>query len=278
MIYCKELNKEFENKSDLIKELRKYKDDIISFKKAQIFKSCDKGVGVTARPIDPLKLGTNTKGITIDNDFYYIAVNTTKILDHHLDLHLNGTWNKTVKEQQGRVYLVADHALKMDQTIARKEHVEIFVAEIPFALLNKPYDGNTEALIYKVRKDKIINPVAKEWLDSGDTIEASVRMQYVDIEFALNSDDKEDVIFKANYDKYIKEVSNIDDFDTEIIYFWPVKQAKNVLESSLVLFGSNSTTGIIEEGTKFQPPSGTENKNNQPPSGTEKQKQFYLYI
>lgn len=276
MYICKELNKEFETKKELITNLRKYKDDIISFKKAQIYKSCDKGTGIVSKPIEPTKLGDQVKGIVIDNDFYYIAVNSTRILDSHDDLHLNGIWNKTVKEQQGKIYLVADHDLKLDQTIARKEHIEIFVAEIPFAILNKPYSGNTEALIYKVRKDKIINKVAKEWLDSGDSIEASVRMQYVDIAFALNSDDKEDVLFKANYDKYIKSIANIDDFDTEIIYFWVVTQAKNVLESSLVLFGSNSTTGQIIESEKNQPSKDTETQNNEPSKDTHRE--FYLNL
>ena len=98
-------------------------------------------------------------------------------------------------------------------------------------------------------------------------------MQYVDIGFALNSDDKEDVKYKDNYDKYINEIANKEDFDTDIIYFWPVFQAKNVLESSLVLFGSNSATGQITEGTKFQPPEGTEKDNKEPSEDT--QLEFY---
>lgn len=276
MIHCKELHKDFDTKEQLAKELVKYKDDIISLKKAQIYKSCEKGLAVNAKPIDSLKLNTQTKGIAIDTDYYYIAVNTTRVLDSHEDLHLNGIWNKTVKEQQGKVYLVADHELELDKTIARKENVEIFVAEIPFALLNKPYEGNTEALIYKVRKDKVINKTAKEWLDSGDSIEASVRMQYVDIDFAIDSDDKDDVKYKDNYDKYIKEVANINDFENEIIYFWIIKQARNVYESSLVLFGSNATTGLITEGSKIQPSIDTENKDSEPQEST--QRKFYLSL
>ena len=264
MFECKELNKTFATKDELILNLRKYKDDIISFKKAQIYKSIDKGLGVTAKPIDPLKISTQTKGISIDSDYYYIATNTTKILDSHGDVHINGIWTKSVKEQQGKVYLVADHVLQLDKTIARKENIEILLAEIPFALLNKPYSGTTEALIYKVRKDKVINQVAKEWLDSGDSIEASVRMQYVDIEFALNSDNKDDVRYKDNYEKYKSEIANLEDFEDEIDYFWAIKQAKNVLESSLVLFGSNSSTGIITNNNKFQPSIDTGLKDNQP--------------
>lgn len=278
-IYCKELNKNFGSKDDLFKSLRKYKDDIISFKKAQIYKSCEKGAGVTARPLDCSKLSTQTKGISMDDNYYYLATNSTKILDSHLDWHANGIWNKTVQQQQGKNYLVDTHVLSVNTTIARKEYIEMFTAVIPFAMLGKPYSGDTEVLVYKIRKDKIISSEAKEWLDSGDDIECSVRMQYIDIEFALNSDDKEDVKFKDNYDKYIGQIANIDDFDTEIIYFWIVKQAKNVMESSLVLFGSNSTTGQITEESKFQPSlEDTESKNNEPSleDTQRKLKEFYL--
>ena len=41
--------------------------------------------------------------------YHYIAVNTTNILDSHGDLHVKGLWNKSVKDQQGKNYLVTDH-------------------------------------------------------------------------------------------------------------------------------------------------------------------------
>jgi len=268
MIHCSELNKDFETKEALFDALRSVHKEIITRKKEQIYKSCEKGSSLTAKPIDPLKLSDSIKNLAIDSDYYYIAVNTTKILDSHKDLHLNGIWNKTVKEQQGKVYLVADHKLELDKTIAKREYIEMFTANIPFALLGKPYEGDTEALIYKIRKDKIINKAAKEWLDSGDAIEASVRMQYVDMMFAANSNKEEDKQFKSNYDKYINEIANKEDFEDEILYFWPIKQAKNKFESSLVLFGSNNTTGLItEETAKEQPEKSTD--ENQPEKSTE---------
>lgn len=258
MIVCKELNKEFETKEELFSELRKYHKDIIAQKKAQVFKSCEKGLGLTARPIDSSKIYTTIKESFADDSFYYIAVNSTKILDSHGDLHLDGIWNRTVKDQQGKNYLVADHKLELDKTIVKKEHVEMFTAKMPFSILGMPYDGETEVLIYKVRKDKVINKAAKEWLDSGDAIEASVRMQYIKIFFAVNSDAKEDIEFKANFDKYYPEIANKDEFSEEIIYFWPVKEAANKYESSLVLFGSNSATGQITVETKDEPLQGTQ--------------------
>lgn len=275
MIHCKELNKDFDSKDELIKNLRLHKDDIISFKKAQIYKSFEKGLGVRAKSIDISKLSTQIKGLDIDNNYFYIAVNTTYILDSHLDLHINGLWNKTAKDQKGKVYLVDSHVLSVKTTFAKKEDIEIIIAEIPFAAIGKPYDGNTQALIYKIKKDKITDLEVKQWLESNYDIEASVRMQYVNIDFAINSDDKEDVKYKDNYDNYINKIANKDDFDTEIIYFWVVKEAKNVLESSLVLFGSNGATGLIEDHNKFQPSANTGKQNKEPSLDTQK-KEFYL--
>ena len=68
MIHCNELNKSFETKEQLFKELKLYKNDIIAMKKAQIFKSCDKGISVTAKPLDYLKLSTQTKDIPLDDN------------------------------------------------------------------------------------------------------------------------------------------------------------------------------------------------------------------
>ena len=246
MIVCKELNKSFESKELLFKDLQANKQEILDFKKAQILKSCDKDNATNFKPILLSKSLEQIKSFEVDNDYYYIAVNSTNILDSHSDLHVNGIWNKTVKEQQGKNYLVSDHKLEIDKVIAKSKDVEMFTAEVPFSTIGKEYDGTTEVLIYKVAKDKIINPLIKEWLDSGDEIQASVRMQYVSIDMALNSTDKSDVYEKKVYDEYIDKIANKSDFES-IDYFFVVKDAKNVRESSLVLFGSNGATGLIQE-------------------------------
>ena len=246
MIVCKELNKSFESKELLFKDLQANKQEILDFKKAQILKSCDKDNATNFKPILLSKSLEQIKSFEVDNDYYYIAVNSTNILDSHSDLHVKGIWNKTVKEQQGKNYLVSDHKLEIDKVIAKSKDVEMFTAEVPFSTIGKEYDGTTEVLIYKVAKDKIINPLIKEWLDSGDEIQASVRMQYVSIDMALNSTDKSDVYEKKVYDEYIDKIANKSDFE-EINYFFVVKDAKNVRESSLVLFGSNGATGLIQE-------------------------------
>ncbi|MCP4987261.1 MAG: hypothetical protein GY928_14780 [Colwellia sp.] len=259
----------------MFEALRESHEQIIASKKAKIY-NCDPGgdekCSIKLKSIDPGKLTTQVKGLEIDDAYYYLAVNTTKVLDSHRDMHQNGIWNKTAKDQKGKVYLVWDHELKGGSTIVKKEDIQLLVAEVPFSALGQSYQGNTEALIYKFRKDKIIDLKAKEWLESGDEIQASVRMQYVQMLFALDSKEADDKEFKKNYDKYYPEIANKDDFEG-IEYFWPVLEAKNVLESSLVLFGSNHATGIVQEDSKVQPSKGTGKKDNEPSLDT--QLEFY---
>ena len=53
MIYCKELDTTFENKEELFKALRENVTSIIDVKKANIYKSVDKGSSIkTASVID----------------------------------------------------------------------------------------------------------------------------------------------------------------------------------------------------------------------------------
>ena len=51
--------------------------------------------------VKPLKIDA-IKGVDLDDNFHYIAVNTTNVLDSHGDLHVKGLWNKSVKDQQGK--------------------------------------------------------------------------------------------------------------------------------------------------------------------------------
>lgn len=266
---CKELNKDFDNKQSMFAELKANKELIIKEKKSQIFKSCDKGLGIAVKGV---KIDS-IKGVQMDDNSYYIAVNTTNILDSHGDLHVKGIWNKSVKDQQGKNYLVTDHKMELSNVVAKKENVEMFVSDINYSSIGKSYEGSTQALIYKVNKSDIINPLAKEWLESKSDIEASVRMQYVNVELALNSEAKADKEEKAVYDNYINEIDNKDDFES-IEYFWVVKEAKNVGESSLVLAGSNGATGVINE------PSSTldNNKSVQPSRDTEQGKIYNQFL
>ena len=249
MIVCKELNKSFETKEELFSSLREYRKDIINQKKSEIYESFKKGQGVSLGKTDITKLST-VKNEFKDDNYHYIVVNTTGVLDSHGDLHKRGLWNKSAKEQNRKNSLVDTHNMSLKTTAVRRQNVEIFLADIPFSLVGKNYGGDTQALVYKVPKDKVINGYS-EWLNEGTDIEGSVKMQYVDIELAMNSKNEEDKTEKKRYDDNIDSIANKSEYE-DITHFWVVNQAKNIGESSLVQNGSNSATGLIEPSVDTQ--------------------------
>jgi len=274
-------NKEYATKEEMFADLKANLSDIIDFKKG-VQKSIDKNSSVVCRPIDASKFDQEqTKALKLDDNFYYIAVNTTKILDSHDDVHIDGIWKKTVSEKQFKNYLVTDHELEVFNTVVRKEYVEIFTAKLPFSLLGYPYEGNTEALIYKVPKEKVKNEFVKEWLDSGDSIQASVRMKYIKFLFCLDSNNPEDAEFKKNYDKYIDSIANKQEFEY-IPYFFAILEASNEQESSLVIRGSNYVTGQLgttrDQEEKSEPPKGTQTNKEEPTEVTQEKKKFNVFI
>ena len=248
MIYCKELNKEFESKSDLFKALVENESFIIDAKKSQVYKSFEKGLQVVSdqKTIEKA-FNDSEKGIKFDADYYYFVVNSANYLDSHNDMHVDGNWNKSVKDQNGKVYLVWHHDFsKTENIIAFPEDIEMITSKVAWSLLGKSYEGETYSLIYKVKKDKIVNENVSKWLKEGRKLQLSVRMQYIKLETAFNSDDEDYSKQTENYNKYYPLIANKDEFK-EIEYFFIVKEAKNVMESSLLPFGSNSATAEISQ-------------------------------
>lgn len=271
-------NKEFNSEKEMIDFVKSNVEQIIDFKRGSIQKSIDKGQSVTCRPLKIEDIEPTNKAVKMDADHYYIVVNTTRILDSHGDVHIDGLWNKTVIDQQGRNYLVDTHSLSLGATIVRKEHIEMFLAKVSFASLGLSYQGSTEAFIYKFPKNKVIDSKAKEWLESGDAIEASVKMQYIKLVFCLDSKAPEDEQAKAHYDNYIKMVANRKDFES-IPYFFAILEGKNVMEASLCPFGSNGITGNILPNKDIEPSNDTQNNDNhtnEPTKVTQQKSNFKL--
>ena len=269
-MYIKELTQNFTTKKEAFKALKEAKETIIQAKKSEILKSIDKLGGV---PLRPIKISESIKGLDTSEGMHHIVVNTTNVLDSHDDLHVKGIWNKTIKDQRGKLNLVVDHDLSVNGMVARKEHVKVSVIDTTFKALGYNLEGETQALIYSVHEDNIKHEKALEWLKSGDSIEASVRMQYVDIELALKSEDEEDEEQYKAFQDYSKVIANKSDRE-DLEYFWIVKQAKNVSESSLVVAGSNSYTGVYEPSNDTQ----KDTQNIEPSKDTQDSKINYKYL
>ncbi len=171
-------------------------------------------------------------------------INTTNYIDAHNDVHLPSIWKRSVKDQQGRVYYVADHDLKISSVIAFPKDVNMSVNSVTWKELGINIEGKTEALTFVVSKDNIKNDNARTIIDENINIEHSVRMQYVKMFLAINSDAKEDKEFKKKFDKHINSIAN-KEVALERGYFWGVTEAKIIKEGSMVLFGSNDATPLL---------------------------------
>lgn len=263
MIQCLELNKSFATKQEMFKALADNSKEIIGLKKAAIQKSADKG---QLSNFNLFKITDETKSLLgLKENHIYPVINTTKYLDSHGDVHMDGIWSKSIQEQKGQIYYVADHELKTTSVIAFPADVNAFVKEVPWSFVGKGFEGNTQALIYEIPKEAIKLQAAKDIIEQKQPVQNSVRMQYVKIRLAMDSTEKEHAEFKNNFDGYVDVIANKEQAK-EQGYFWIVDEAKISKEGSMVLFGSNDATPIqyTEAGSstsdKQEPSDDTQNE------------------
>lgn len=225
----------------MFRELKLNEEKILSLKKAKVLKSAEKGqIGLANAYLKP-EFAAKMK---LDEGFVYPVINTTKYMDSHDDVHFDGLWNKTLKEQQGKIFYLSNHSMTIDDVVAWPEDVEAFTSMIDWSLVGKDYPGQTEALIYKIPESKIMKPAALDAIKQRRKVQGSVSMMYVKIKLAMNSDDKEHAENKTFWNSHIEEIANREDVEKQG-FFFGVSEAKIYKEGSLVLFGSNDATEII---------------------------------
>ncbi len=266
MIEIKYLNQSFNDKQEMFRFLLKHKSDILSFKKGLVKRS--QGVSYSIKPESASKeLGINAPSGISYGSHVYPVINTTNYLDSHDDVHLDGIWNKSKDEQQGKIYFVADHKLEVDKVISRPNEVEIITKQMPWNQLGLNYNGNTEALIFKAKLTERSMKEAYDAIVNNDPVEYSIRMMYVRMAMAVNSQLKE---FRDAYENWLKFFPLIANKETaeERGFFFGIQEAKILKEGSMVLCGSNDATmTLYENDNNTQPPSGT--GKIEPPTGTQ---------
>lgn len=241
-IFIPELNKTFTNKAELFKELKSNESKLIAIKKAAIYESKSKG---QFAPFELMKDTVSQKGqpFPMKSGYIYPVINTINYYDSHGDVHRPGIWNKSVSEQDGKLFYVMDHELKATSIIAWPQDVKPMVNVVSWAFLGRNYDGMTEALIYEIPSEKIVNESAKEIIKEKRPIQNSVRMQYVKLRLGINSNEKEYAENKIYFDSVYPDIVNKEAVD-EAGYLWGIEEAKIIKEGSMVLFGSNDATPI----------------------------------
>ena len=273
MIHCKALNKSFKTKEELFRELKANEGKIISLKKAQEYKSAEKGQlsisGAYLKNDIAVKAGLQTK-----QGFVYPVINTTRYMDGHDDVHFDGLWKKSLQEQQGKIFYLSGHSMKIDDVIAWPEDVKAFTTMLDWSFVGKEYAGQTEALVYEIDESKIKKGSALEAIKERRKVQGSVSMFYVKITMALDSTGKE---YKANKEYFDSKIDLIANKDKAIEqgYFFGVEEAKIAKEGSMVLLGSNDATEIIYPDEKDQPSDDTD-KNIEPDKSTRVDYKFLL--
>lgn len=259
MIKCLELgNKEFASKEEMFLALKANAQTIISLKKAQVYKACDKGQAVN---IFGKSDGAFKASFTTNEKNIYPVISTTNYRDSHKDVHFNGCFGKTCNEQQGRVMYALDHKLEWDSVISWPKDTGMFISSLDWGMVGKNYSGQTEGLVFDINKDKIVRrDVLQSIEEKRSEFENSIRMVYHKIILGVNSSEKSLASEKAYYDAKINMIANKEEVE-EDGYFWGVEELGIHREGSLVVAGgSNDATRIILGADDFTP-------KNEPPVG-----------
>ena len=245
-------DKLFASKSELFKALKDNREKLIELKKAAVKNSS----GLSFNHFE--HNGSELKALSMEDGYIYPVINTTKYMDSHNDVHIDGIWNKSVKEQQGKIFYIADHNLSLPTVIAFPKDVEMMLETMPFSELGSNLNGNTQALIFKVSKDAIQMKEASRVIEDKIPIEHSVRMQYVTLFLAVNSVEDGYKEEKANWDTYFPMIANKEVAEGRG-YFWAVTEAKIYKEGSMVLAGSNDITPLLQKD--IEPLENTQEKD-----------------
>lgn len=260
--------KTFATQDDLFAALKDSKAELTALKTSEIKSSDPVALGILTT-----KNGHQVKGMRMEKDSIYPVINTTRIMDYHNDVHLDGIWNKSIKDQQEKVFYLTDHDMRITSVIAYQKDVEPMVKSFTFTELGAPeFEGSTQGLVFKVARDKIRIAAVNDVINEDIPVEHSVRMQYVSLELAVNSESENLVEEKEVWDKYYSVIANKDRADS-IGYFWAVKEAKIYKEGSMVLAGSNSVTPLLQR--KTEPPVGTQHKGA---GSATSAKQFFINL
>lgn len=215
------------NKSQLVaqKKFEMKRADAVSFATYSLNEK-----GETSKAADNVQ-----RLLSLDEIDVRVIINTTRLLDGHDDVHIDGLWKKSLQEQR-TIYHLQEHEMTFDHVIS--DEVKAATKRMTWKELGFDYPGETEALVFdsKIRKSR--NPFMFEQYAKGYVREHSVGMQYVKIFLCVNNADYKDE--KSAWDQYIDFVANREDAEDKG-YFWAVTEAK-VKEGSAVLAGSNWAT------------------------------------
>lgn len=250
-------NRTFKTWAEAHAALKENEEKLIGLKCSKVMKSIDKLDGFNILPfLDMSKSAAIKAEEWMKAGNHYPIINTTKYFDSHGDVHFDGLWKRSLKANQGKLYYAEAHSLKIADIIAWPQDVKSFTKMIPWSVLGRSYKGETEALVFEIKDEAITHKDARKVIEEKREMQNSVRMQYVKMKLALNSESSDWKENKDLYDERIDLVANKDEVE-KFGYFWAVDEAKIFKEGSMVIAGSNDVTPTFydnEDPEKSTPP------------------------
>jgi hypothetical protein len=232
---------QFQTQKEFLRYLVDNKKELINFKRAAI-KHADAAVSdttvskaLTTSYDDDLKSGI-IKRTVIGNTYNW--------LDSHDDVHVDGTFEKSIKEKQESIWHLHDHEHKITAKVGKP--VSIYEKQVAWKDLGVDIPGRTTVVMMDTNIIKDYNPLIYSMYLGKEINQHSVGMHYVQIDLAVN--DEEMKAEFATWNKYIAGIGNKDKA-IEQGYFWAVKEAK-LVEISAVLAGSNELTPTVHNEEK----------------------------
>lgn len=210
----------------------------IVYSRKQAIKHSDSFNGITTT----VKSFSTKEDLTKRDSIDVISViNTTKLLDNHMDVHIDGLWDKSLSENNMLKHL-QEHKMSFDSIIADKDDLKAYVKNFTWKELGYNSNGSTQALVFESKIHKSRNEFMFNQYAKGNVDNHSVGMRYVKMVTCIN--DKDYPTQLENYEKYAPMIANSDMLKT-VKYFWAVLEAK-AIEGSAVPLGSNVITPTIE--------------------------------
>lgn len=245
--------------------------DLILTKKKNALKRGDVVLNIST-PENPIVVqkAENEGDVNPDLLNIKVAINTTNIIDSHMDCHIKGIWKKSLSELK-QVYLLQEHEMEFDKIIADSaiDKLTVSTENKTFKSLGYDYEGSTEALIFNAEIKREVNPFMFDLYKKGRVNNHSVGMRYVKMFFCVN---REEAIYsseKANWDKYYPQVANKEVADQKG-YFWAITEAK-IVEGSAVVKGSNHATPTLS----IEAVTNTSSENKTEPTTVTQSKSYY---
>lgn len=228
-------DKKFTDKMDLTRFIKEKEAELKAIKKAE-YKTDVKPIfkdGFCFKEFEP-----EIEDIVSDIIEVKTVINTTNIIDSHLDLHMENIWNKTVKDNPFSHHL-KQHEGKFESVIAKKANS--YNEKTNFNLLGLDVDFKTVANINQFTLSREKMPFMFDAYKNGDVEQHSVGMMYVDYDIAYYDEDSQK---NMDFFEEMKAKAVNPEVAEEYGYFWVVYEAKK-REGSAVVFGSNSVTPTL---------------------------------